>query len=355
MSDRVIVSKQDGVADVRMNRPDKLNALDQAMFEGLAATGRALAADKSLRAVVLSGEGRAFCAGLDFASFMGMAQSERPARSLLDRSESIANFAQQAAWVWTELPVPVIAAVHGVAFGGGLQVALGADIRIVAPDAQLSVMEIKWGLIPDMSGTQTLRHLVRLDVAKELTFTGRIVRGEEAVALGREQVPGCHPCRQEAAEQCQPGESGRRPAHGRNAAARAHRWPESDGGCAGQHAKARAAVHGPGRGLGSAGRRSGGRAKKLHAMAVAARKERRGFLTYRDLWHSPEDGNRYEIINGEVYVTPPPHTAHQAARKPARSGRRRVTPERTVADCRPASRRSLRAARQPRAAPGRCS
>jgi enoyl-CoA hydratase/carnithine racemase len=184
MSDRVIVSKQDGVADVRMNRPDKLNALDQAMFEGLVETGRALAADKSLRAVVLSGEGRAFCAGLDFASFMGMAQSERPSRGLLDRDSHVANFAQQAAWVWTELPVPVIAAVHGVAFGGGLQVALGADIRIVAPDAQFSVMEIKWGLIPDMSGTQTLRHLVRLDVAKELTFTGRIVRGSEAVTLG---------------------------------------------------------------------------------------------------------------------------------------------------------------------------
>ena len=184
MSERVVVTKEDGIADVRMNRPDKLNALDQAMFEALVDTGRALARDNSLRAVVLSGEGRSFCAGLDFASFMGMTESERPARGLLDRGENIANFAQQAAWVWTELPVPVIAAVHGVAFGGGLQIALGADIRIVAPDAQLSVMEIKWGLVPDMSGTQTLRHLVRLDVAKELTFTGRIVRGDEAVALG---------------------------------------------------------------------------------------------------------------------------------------------------------------------------
>jgi enoyl-CoA hydratase/carnithine racemase len=185
MADRVIVSKQDGVADVRMNRAEKLNALDQAMFEALVETGKALAADRSLRAVVLSGEGRAFCAGLDFASFMGMANAERPSRGLLDRDAStVANFAQQAAYVWTELPAPVIAAVHGVAFGGGLQIALGADIRIVAPDAQLSVMEVKWGLIPDMSGTQTLRHLVRLDVAKELTFTGRIVRGSEAVALG---------------------------------------------------------------------------------------------------------------------------------------------------------------------------
>jgi enoyl-CoA hydratase/carnithine racemase len=185
MAERVIVTTQDGVAEVRLNRPDKLNALDQAMFEALAESGRALAADRSLRAVVLSGEGRAFCAGLDFASFMGMASGERPSRSLFDRAAAgPANHAQRVAWVWTEVPVPVIAAVHGVAFGGGLQIALGADIRIVAPDAQLSVMEIKWGLIPDMSGTQTLRHLVRLDVAKELTFTGRIVSGTEAVGLG---------------------------------------------------------------------------------------------------------------------------------------------------------------------------
>src|SRR5262249_60112411 len=95
-----------------------------------------------------------------------------------------ANYAQQAAYVWTELPVPVIAAVHGVAYGGGLQIALAADMRFVAPDAQLSVMEIKWGLIPDMTGSQTLRRLVRLDVAKELTFTGRVISGTEAAALG---------------------------------------------------------------------------------------------------------------------------------------------------------------------------
>src|SRR5262249_62238039 len=95
-----------------------------------------------------------------------------------------ANYAQQAAYVWTELPVPVIAAVHGVAYGGGLQIALAADMRFVAPDAQLSVMEIKWGLIPDMTGSQTLRRLVRLDVAKELTFNGRVISGTEASALG---------------------------------------------------------------------------------------------------------------------------------------------------------------------------
>jgi enoyl-CoA hydratase/carnithine racemase len=185
MSERVIVSKHGGIADVRLNRPEKLNALDPAMFEGIVETGKALAADRALRVVVLSGEGRGFCAGLDFASFMVLATSDRASRNLLDReANEVANYAQQAAYVWTALPVPVIAAVHGVAFGGGLQIALGADVRFVTGTAQLSVMEIKWGLIPDMSGTQTLRHLVRLDVAKELTFTGRIVRGSEAVELG---------------------------------------------------------------------------------------------------------------------------------------------------------------------------
>jgi enoyl-CoA hydratase/carnithine racemase len=185
MSDRVTISLEEGIADVRLNRADKLNALDTAMFEALVAAGRELAANPKLRAVVLSGSGRAFCAGLDFASFMGMASQDRPARNILSREEGTpANFGQMAAHVWTMVPVPVIAAVHGVAFGGGLQIALGADIRYVAPDAQLSVMEIKWGLVPDMSGTQALRHLVRLDVMKELTFTGRIVSGSEAVELG---------------------------------------------------------------------------------------------------------------------------------------------------------------------------
>lgn len=188
MSERVSVSVQDHIADVRLNRPEKMNAIDNAMFVGLAEAAAAIAKDKNVRCVVLSGSGRAFCAGLDFASFMAMggeSSGNRTGNTLLNRPEgSPANFAQQAAYGWTSLPVPVIAAVHGVAFGGGLQIALGADIRIVAPDAQMSVMEIKWGLIPDMTGTQTLRHLVRLDVAKELTFTGRIVSGTEAVEIG---------------------------------------------------------------------------------------------------------------------------------------------------------------------------
>lgn len=182
MSDRVIVEVSAGIADVRLNRPDKHNGLDKAMFDALVAAGRDLARDRSLRAVVLSGEGRSFCAGLDFASFMGSPQvfEEMLART----DESVANFAQRAAWVWAELPVPVIAALHGHVYGGGLQIALAADIRYATPDARLSVREIVWGLVPDMTGTQTLRHLVRLDVLKELTYTGRIVEGREAVQLG---------------------------------------------------------------------------------------------------------------------------------------------------------------------------
>lgn len=192
MEERVRVTRKDGIADVRLNRPDKMNALDPAMFEALVETGRELADDRSVRVVVLSGEGRAFCAGLDMASMAAVAGSRdsaapqaRPKRALFDRDGgSPANFAQQTAWVWRELPAPVIAALHGVAYGGGLQLALGADIRFVAPDAKLSIRESYWGLIPDMAGSQLLRGLVRPDVAKELTFTARIFSGEEAYALG---------------------------------------------------------------------------------------------------------------------------------------------------------------------------
>ncbi len=195
MTDRVTVSVHEGVADVRLNRPDKLNALDMATFDALAETGDALAADPSVRAVVLSGEGRAFCAGLDFSGFAAMAgdgvrtgESERTQRLLGDITERepgrITNLGQQAVHVWRELPQPVIAAVHGHALGGGLQIALGADIRIVAPDAKLSVLEIRWGLVPDMTGTAALIRLVGEDVAKELTFTGRMVSGEDATRIG---------------------------------------------------------------------------------------------------------------------------------------------------------------------------
>ncbi|MEQ1785707.1 MAG: crotonase/enoyl-CoA hydratase family protein, partial [Acidimicrobiales bacterium] len=193
MSDRVSITVDNGIADVRLNRPDKLNALDQAMFQGIVDAGEGLKGDRSVRVVVLSGEGRGFCAGLDFGSFQAMAGEAGP-REEAPRDESLAaigdtggritHIGQQAAWVWQELEVPVIAAVHGAALGGGLQIALGADIRIVAPDAKLSVLEARWGLIPDMTGTVVLPTLVGLDVAKELTFSGRMVSGEEAVRLG---------------------------------------------------------------------------------------------------------------------------------------------------------------------------
>ncbi|MFC6887306.1 MULTISPECIES: crotonase/enoyl-CoA hydratase family protein [Actinomadura] len=195
MTDRVSLTVHDGVADVRLNRPDKLNALDMATFEALAETGDAIAADPSVRAVVLSGEGRSFCAGLDFANFAAMAGDataasggDRLKRLMADIMERepgrITNLGQQAVHVWRELPQPVIAAVHGHALGGGLQIALGADIRVVAPSAKLSVLEIRWGLVPDMTGTAALVRLVGEDVAKELTFTGRTVTGEEAVRIG---------------------------------------------------------------------------------------------------------------------------------------------------------------------------
>src|SRR5262245_51591115 len=183
MTDRVVTSLDSGVAHVELARPDKLNALDLAMFEALVAAGQKLAQDNQVRAVLLSGQGRSFCAGLDFMSFAGLEEESR-ARMFERSDSSVANRAQRAAWIWRELPVPVIAAVHGHAFGGGLQIALAADVRIVAPDAELSVMEVELGLIPDMTGTQTLRGLVRLDVALELALTGRRISGTEAVALG---------------------------------------------------------------------------------------------------------------------------------------------------------------------------
>jgi enoyl-CoA hydratase/carnithine racemase len=190
MNERVRIEIEAGVADVRMVRVDKMNALDDAMFAELVAAGERLRREPGVRAVVLSGEGRAFCAGLDMGNFGRMAQGRPPGgataneQGLGSRTHGPANRAQYAAWVWREIPVPVIAAVHGVAFGGGLQVALGADMRFVAPDARMAVLEIKWGLVPDMAGTQLMRGLVREDVVRELTFTGRIFSGEEALALG---------------------------------------------------------------------------------------------------------------------------------------------------------------------------
>lgn len=188
MADLVTIEMKAGIADVRLNRPDKYNALSPEMFKAIIEAGEQLAQAKDVRVVVLSGNGRGFCAGLDMSGFQGMADSSSGERNLtgtlLSRDERPENHAQRPAYVWKRMPVPVIAAIHGVAYGGGCQIALGADIRFAAPDAKLSVMEIKWGLIPDMSITQTLRDILPMDVAKELTFSGRILSGEQAQALG---------------------------------------------------------------------------------------------------------------------------------------------------------------------------
>ena len=184
--DRIIVEMSGGVADVRLNRPDKLNALDPGMFEALVATGERLARTAGLRVVVLSGAGRGFCSGLDKDTFASMASGRRdPALTdLTARTHGLANAPQQAALVWRDLPVPVIAAIHGVALGGGFQIALGADFRYVAPDARLSILEVKWGLVPDMGGIALMRELARGDVIRELTMTGRMFSGTEAQAFG---------------------------------------------------------------------------------------------------------------------------------------------------------------------------
>lgn len=180
--DRVVVEISEHVAHVRLNRPHKRNGIDVAMFEALVAAGDRLACDRSVRAVVLSGEGSSFCAGLDFAIFREMGQA---VQGLLARDAgSPANGAQRACWVWTELPVPVVAAIHGAAFGAGLQLALACDIRLVADDARMSAMEIRYGLVPDMTASKTLFQLVRPDVARELVYTGRIVDAQEAIAIG---------------------------------------------------------------------------------------------------------------------------------------------------------------------------
>ena len=184
MPDLVTIATKDGVADVRLNRPEKYNALSPQMFAAITEAGESLMDATDVRAVVLSGNGRGFCAGLDFSGFAAMAGDGRGGSVPSLKARDGESAGQRPALVWKRLPMPVIAAIHGAAFGGGCQIALGADIRIAKPDAQLSILEIKWGLVPDMSITQTLRDLVPLDVAKELMFTGRVLSGVEAAALG---------------------------------------------------------------------------------------------------------------------------------------------------------------------------
>jgi enoyl-CoA hydratase/carnithine racemase len=180
--ERVRVEIADHVARVTLARGEKHNALDQRIFLAIVEAAEYVTAEPGVRAVVLHGDGPSFCSGLDvssgFSSENGIAD---PREALL---EEVPNRFQRVAYDWVTLPVPVIAAIHGNCLGGGLQLALGADIRIATPDARLSVMEVRWGLVPDMSITQTLPRLVGIDVAKELAFTGRVFDGEEAVRLG---------------------------------------------------------------------------------------------------------------------------------------------------------------------------
>ncbi len=189
MNDRVTITHlEDGIADVRMVRTDKMNALDNAQFQALADTIEELHGTKGLRCVVLSGEGRAFCAGLDLTAMQANSAKGEGGKKggvtgdLGTRTHGEANLAQYVAWGWRKLEVPVIAAAHGVAFGGGFQILSGADIRFIHPDTRCAIMEMKWGLVPDMAGFPLWRGNARDDVIRELTYTNREFSGTEAHA-----------------------------------------------------------------------------------------------------------------------------------------------------------------------------
>ena len=219
LKDRVRIDIAGHIADVRLIRGDKMNALDPDMFAAIIEAGQILTDQTGVRAVVLSGEGRSFCAGLDLAS---LTASGGLASELMERTYGDSNMYQQLCMMWRKLPMPVIAAVHGVCFGGGLQIMSGADIRIVAPDARLSIMEMKWGIVPDMGGFAVWRGYVRDDVMRELTYTHREFSGEDAAYPGlcdlhssrsahqgdgdclryREQKPRRHPRRQIPLQPC---------------------------------------------------------------------------------------------------------------------------------------------------------
>ncbi len=190
MTDLVKIEVNNYVADVKLNRPEKRNALSNDLIYAIDDALKSLAANKDIRVIVLSGEGKAFCAGIDITNFTGGSSGSPPeftssSLGLIQRHEGRkTNIYQQIAYGWKNLPAPVITAIHGVAYGGGCQMALSADIRLATPDSKISIMEIKWGLLPDMSASQTLRDLVRIDVAKELTYTGKIISGQEAFELG---------------------------------------------------------------------------------------------------------------------------------------------------------------------------
>ena len=184
MSELVKITIENNVADVRFNRPDKFNALSLDLIDAMANAINRLAKEPGVRVVVISGEGKSFCAGLDVENFAVLLSGENKFPDLTARyQDKISNIYQYIGYGWKELPVPVIAAIHGVCLGGGFQIAMGADIRFSTADAKFSLMEMRWGLIPDMSVSQTIRDFVPLDVAKELIFTGKVIKGDEAARL----------------------------------------------------------------------------------------------------------------------------------------------------------------------------
>jgi len=190
INDRIKLSIDNHIAHVQFARPDKMNALDSKMFDAIPMVGELLRTDPSIRVVVLSGEGDNFCAGLDKSNFAAVLEdaeqgADKPALSkLAERTHGIANMFQYAVWMWRELPMPVIAAINGVAVGGGLQIALGADMRFAESSCRFSILELKWGIVPDMSSTQIMRHLIPDDVIRELTYTARIFGAQEAREWG---------------------------------------------------------------------------------------------------------------------------------------------------------------------------
>lgn len=181
---RVTLEVTDHIAHVQLNRPEKRNAVDPEMFEALIATGQEVAASQA-RAVVLSGAGEGFCAGIDIGSLGGMIGKDIEAM-IMPRTHGggTTNQWQEVAMIWHRLEVPVIAALHGVCFGAGLQIALGADVRIAAPDTRLAVMEMKWGIVPDMGGMVLLPRLVRSDVLRKLVYTAAPIDAAQAERWG---------------------------------------------------------------------------------------------------------------------------------------------------------------------------
>ncbi|SFL12441.1 crotonase/enoyl-CoA hydratase family protein [Shimia haliotis] len=180
---RVSIEVENHIARVTLTRGDKMNALDPEMLDAIAAAGESLMGRDDVRVVVLSGEGASFCAGLDVMSFGAMAGKD-PEEMLMPRTHCNANLFQQVPLVWRKLPMPVICALQGVAYGGGFQIALGADVRFAAPGTKFSIMEMKWGIVPDMGGMALLPHLTRSDVLRRLTYTAEPFVAEQALEWG---------------------------------------------------------------------------------------------------------------------------------------------------------------------------